>query len=512
VEFEEGGERDFGNEVPVHHTTPLVSRFRMNLREHGLAVIGSYDEERGTMRLNLVTKLEQQQILAPQMILSMDILLLNSIDLEARIEKEFMENPALELEEATTTEKQEATEEEKRDEEIQEIYEALDDFERRYGGEEAPRRGPVEASDNRHEALLNHADERHTLTDHLIQQISFLEVAPELAEVCRELAGNVDRRGYLMGDLEEIAPSISAPEGQLEQALEVIQSLDPPGVGARGLKECLLLQLRDDPKSLEYRIIEAHLADLIDNRLPRLAEAMEASLEEVKDAVELISLLDPQPGTSFGSSENHATIPEIFVDEIEGEFRVRMEEHILPNLRISASCAALVKEGGQNPQVIEFVKRKMEAARWLIHAIEQRWRTLIDIAQAIVDHQQEFLRRGPGHMAALTMQTIADRVGVHISTVSRATNGKYMETPYGVTELRRMFTGGVEKTGGGIESRDNICELIKEIVGAEDSCRPYSDSQLARKLQESGLEIARRTVTKYRERAEIPNARIRKKY
>ena len=158
------------------------------------------------------------------------------------------------------------------------------------------------------------------------------------------------------------------------------------------------------------------------------------------------------------------------------------------------------------------MKRKVEAARWMIHAIEQRRRTLQDIAQAIVDHQEEFLHQGPGSMAALTMQTIADRVGVHISTVSRATNGKYIETPYGVMELRRFFTGGVERAEGGIESRDNIFKIISEIIASEDTRRPYSDSQLTKKLKEKGIEIARRTVTKYRERAGLAAARIRKKY
>ena len=205
-------------------------------------------------------------------------------------------------------------------------------------------------------------------------------------------------------------------------------------------------------------------------------------------------------------------IPEIFVDEIDNGFKVRIEEGMLPTLRISPTCSAMLREDGQNPKVVEFVRRKVEAARWLIHAIDQRRRTLADIAQAIVDHQVEFFQRGPGNIASLTMQTIADQVGVHISTVSRATNGKYIQSPYGVIELRRFFTGGVERADGGIESRENVCSMIREIVEEEDPRRPLSDSQLTKKLQERGLGIARRTVSKYRERAGVPPARLRKKH
>lgn len=442
----------------------------------------------------------------------MDILHLNTVDLESRIEQEFMENPALEL--AEESEEAPAPEPESpRDQEVQELFEVLNTYESRYGGEEPPRRGVVDDVGSKHEAMLNYEDRPATLGDHVEQQISDMDLDPALREACLDLAGSLDRRGYLLGEIDEMAFKFGIDPAVTEEALRVIQSLEPCGIGARDLKECLLLQLGDVPEAaLERRMVEHHLDDLLQNRLPKIAERLDVLLPDVKDAMEIISSLNPRPGSVFTAVDTTPAVPEVFVDELEGKFQVRMEEGNLPALRISPQCSMLLREGGDNPRVVEFVRRKIESARWLIHAIEQRRRTLLDIAQAIVTHQDPFFREGPGHLRALTMQTVADLVKVHVSTVSRATNGKYIETPYGVMELRRFFTGGVEREDGSIESRDNVCQMIQEIVSHEDSRKPMSDSQLAKQLQDRGLEIARRTVTKYRERAGVPPARLRKQY
>lgn len=462
------------------------------------------------MKLSLSPRLDQQQILAPQMILSMDILLLNSIDLENRIDKEFMENPALELEEAQA----EAAETEEAPSEVQELFELIDHYESRYGGEEAPaKRGAGTAeTDDKYEALSNTAARAVTLTEHLRQQIRFREIDPVLTEVCTDLAGEIDQRGYLLGTPDEIARALSVPLPLAERAIEEIQKLDPPGVGATDLRECLLLQLGVDSDCLESRIIRDHLPDLLDNRLPRIAERLEVSIQEIKEAVEMIALLDPHPGSPFDDSRDGIAVPEIFVEEVNGKLTVRVDEEVLPHLRVSPALSQMLKDGGHQPQVRDFIRSKLEAARWLIHAIDQRRRTVIDIAESIVKHQEKFFREGPGNLNALTMQTVADEVGVHISTVSRATNGKFIQSPFGVLELRRFFTGGVERAGGGIESRDNVCRLIQQIVEGENPSKPLSDTQLTRALQGRGIEIARRTVSKYRERAGVPTARLRKRY
>ena len=463
------------------------------------------------MKLQLSTRIEQQQILAPQLILSMDILQLNTMDLAARVEKEFMENPALEMLEPTAPTPEPTPAAESRDPEVKELFDLLDTYERRYGGDERPRSGSSVATDNKHEALANHAAAAETLSDHLCAQIAELELDAAFRTVCEKVCDELDPRGYLLSDPEEISSCLGVSCEMVERALGVVQALDPCGVGARDLAECLLLQLGDGDE-VEHRIVRRCLPDLLENRLPRIAETLGVSLDDVKEGVALLRTLNPHPGKPFDAGDPQQVRPEIFVDEVDGRYTVRIEEGNVPQMRVSPACAALLREDGQNPKVLEYVRRKVESARWLLHAVDQRHRTLRDIAQAIVDHQQEFFRRGPGNLAALTMQTIADQVGVHISTVSRAANGKYIETPYGSMEMRRFFTGGVERADGGIESRDNVCGVIKELVAAEDPRRPMSDSQLTRRLQERGIDIARRTVSKYRERAGVPQARLRKRY
>ena len=462
------------------------------------------------MKLQISTRLEQQQILAPQLILSMDILQLNSLDLAARVEKEFMENPALELVEPSAAPPENPNPAETRDPEIKELFDLLDTYESRYGGDEKPR-AISSGTDNKHEALSNHADERATLSDHLSEQLSELELRSELRRVCEKLCDELDDRGYLISDANELSVCLGTSLETVDEAIAVIQSLEPCGVGARDLAECLLLQLGDG-EEIEHRVVRECLSDLLENRLPRIAERLCVSLPDVKEAVSLLRTLQPSPGRSFEDRGPQQIRPEVFVDEIDGRFVVRIEESSVPQMRVSPSCSNLLKEDGQNPKVLEYVRKKVESARWLLHAVDQRHRTLRDIAQAVVDHQQEFFHRGPGHLQALTMQTIADQAGVHISTVSRAANGKYIQTPFGSMELRRFFTGGVERADGGIESRDNVCGVIRELVAAEDPRRPLSDSQLTRRLQERGIDIARRTVSKYRERAGVPQARLRKRY
>jgi len=461
------------------------------------------------MKLTLATRLEQQQILAPQLILSMDILQLNSLDLASRIEKEFMENPALELVEPVPAAVEPSGAGETRDPELKQLLELLDSYERRYGGEE--RRVATGSPDAKHEALANHADHPPSLVEHLHDQIRLLDLQPEFRAICEQVCAELDPRGYLLAEPEEIAACLGVEAHEVERAVAVIQTLEPCGVGARKLAECLLIQLGEGD-ACEHRIVRECLGDLLENRIPKIAERLGVSLDEVKEAVSLLRTLNPQPGTDYGSEGAQQVRPEIFVDEIDGRYTVRIEDQSIPRLRVSPSCTALLREGGQNPKVLEYVRRKVENARWLLHAVDQRHRTLRDIAQAVVDRQVEFFRRGPGHLSALTMQTIADEVGVHISTVSRAANGKYIQTPYGSMELRRFFTGGVERADGGIESRDNVCGVIRELVEAENPRRPLSDSQLTRKLQERGIDIARRTVSKYRERAGVPQARLRKRY
>jgi len=472
------------------------------------------------MKLELTQKLQQQQILAPQMILSMDILLLAVSELEQRIEKELTENPALEVSESSESSEpveHVAPEPDGRlSKESQELFEKIDSFENQTGSLYERRRRVSGDGDERLEMLQNTEGKPAGLKDLLSSQLRLLGLGRDITEVGEEIINNLDHRGYLLCQAEEIFSGMGArcSRDEFEKALTAVRSLDPPGVGAEDLKQCLLLQLERDKQSypLETEIILHHLEDLRQNKIPKIAKELGATLEDIKDAIEIIAALDPLPGTRYESEPTIYIRPDIFVEKVDGKFEVRVESGSVPQLNISESCRKLLKESRGNPDVASFVRKKIESAQWLIQAVRQRQRTLYDIAVSMVEYQREYMEKGPEHLKAMKMQTIADIVHVHISTISRAIKGKYMQTPWGVKDLRHFFTGGVENADGELESRRNVYRKITEIIEGEDRTRPYSDSDIARILRERGLGIARRTVTKYREQEKIPSSRLRRSY
>jgi RNA polymerase sigma-54 factor len=470
------------------------------------------------MKLELTQKLQQQQILAPQMILSMDILLLAVSELEQRIEKELTENPALEVSESSEPVEQAAgSAEAPLSKESQELFEKIESFENQTGGLYERRSRRVSGDgDERLEMLQNAEGKPAGLKDLLTGQLRLLGLGREISEIGEEIIHNLDHRGYLLFPAEEIYAGINARWSReaFEKALGAVRSLDPAGVGAEDLKQCLLLQLERDKQEypLETEIILHHLEDLRQNKIPKIAKELGATLDDIKEAIEIIAALDPLPGTRYESEPTIYIRPDIFVEKVDGKFEVRVENGSVPQLNISESCRKLLKESRGNPDVASFVRKKIESAQWLIQAVRQRQRTLYDIAVSMVEYQREYMEKGPEHLKAMKMQTIADIVHVHISTISRAIKGKYMQTPWGVKDLRFFFTGGVENADGELESRRNVYRKISEIIEGEDRTKPYSDSDIARKLREKGLDIARRTVTKYREQEKIPSSRLRRSY
>jgi RNA polymerase sigma-54 factor len=470
------------------------------------------------MKLELTQKLQQQQILAPQMILSMDILLLAVSELEQRIEKELTENPALEVSESSEPVEQAAgSAEAPLSKESQELFEKIESFENQTGGLYERRSRRVSGDgDERLEMLQNAEGKPAGLKDLLTGQLRLLGLGREISEIGEEIIHNLDHRGYLLFPAEEIYAGINARWSReaFEKALGAVRSLDPAGVGAEDLKQCLLLQLERDKQEypLETEIILHHLEDLRQNKIPKIAKELGATLDDIKEAIEIIAALDPLPGTRYESEPTIYIRPDIFVEKVDGKFEVRVENGSVPQLNISESCRKLLKESRGNPDVASFVRKKIESAQWLIQAVRQRQRTLYDIAVSMVEYQREYMEKGPEHLKAMKMQTIADIVHVHISTISRAIKGKYMQTPWGVRDLRFFFTGGVENADGELESRRNVYRKISEIIEGEDRTKPYSDSDIARMLREKGLDIARRTVTKYREQEKIPSSRLRRSY
>jgi RNA polymerase sigma-54 factor len=352
--------------------------------------------------------------------------------------------------------------------------------------------------------------------------LSWFDLDEETRKMADRIIYNLDSNGYLKSPLEDLIPPPPAEingdaqtwrEKQLqlaEKALAVVQRLDPPGVGARNLKECLLLQL--NPGLLFYEelqvLIENHLEDLENNRLPLISKKTGFSIETIKED---LKTLKPKPGSDFSESSAPAVTPDVFVEKDEtGRYKVHLEDGDLPSLYISPYYRRLLQDASTSPETRDYIKRKVNAAQWLIEAIEQRRSTLTRVAQAIVDHQTKFLDDGPEHIEPLKMQQIADKVGVHVTTVSRAVDDKWIQTPRGIFPLKRFFVGGTTGADGEEVAWDRVRLKLQEIIDNEDKTKPLSDDALVEELAKAGVTVARRTVTKYRKAMNIPSSRQRR--
>jgi RNA polymerase sigma-54 factor len=317
--------------------------------------------------------------------------------------------------------------------------------------------------------------------------------------------------------LEDLLPA-DAPPTALElakQALSVVQNLDPPGVAARDLRECLLVQLKPDmPYYDELRtIISNHLEDLRDNRLPQIEKTTGYNIPRIKAAWEQLRKLNPKPGAGFTETFSQAVTPDVLIErQDDGSYKVILPDTRLPTLHISDHYRKRLSSGTATPEEKEFIKRKINAAQWLIESIEQRRSTLTKVSQAIVDHQIKFLDEGPEHIEPLKMQQIADKVGVHVTTVSRAVDDKWIQTPRGLFPLKRFFVGGTRSEDGDDVAWDIIRIKLQEVIDKEDKQHPFSDDELVDELHKQGLNVARRTITKYRQKMNIPSSRQRREW
>ncbi len=479
----------------------------------------------------LVQTQTQKQVLAPRMIQSMEILQLPVMALQERIEQELIENPILEAQEesvvetpreaespdAKTTEEKELVVDDKNN---SDDFERLLEMDREYPDQfnDAPRRSAseiFEAGERKLDAMANVESRSETLHAHLEHQLGELELPGEIREMAERIVSSLDSNGYLTGSLEDILPPMSDPATihLAEKALEIIQQLDPIGVGARDLRECLLLQLTPDLLMYDELcvLIADHLDDLQHNRLPTIEKKTGLTLEHIQEALVDMRTLNPKPGAIFSDVAAPTVTPDLFVDQMEdGSFQVRMEEGRTPSLRINKYYRDRFLSGKATAEEKEFIKRKINAAQWLIESIEQRRNTLHRVAQAIVDHQTRFLNEGPEAIEPLKMQQIADKVGVHVTTVSRAVGDKWVQTPRGIYPLKRFFAGGTKSADGEDITWDAIRLKLQELIDGEDKSKPYSDDELVKRLKAHGLSAARRTITKYRKKMGIPSSRQRR--
>jgi RNA polymerase sigma-54 factor len=362
--------------------------------------------------------------------------------------------------------------------------------------------------------LENFLSKPQSLSDHLLWQLEMNLVSPRQKEIGRAIIGNLEPAGYLQASLEEIAAMGPYPLEEVEAALHLVQELDPTGVAARDLKECLLIQLafHDMEGSPAEAIIKDHMDLLQRRRFRELAQALECSVEEVMHYVDTIRNLDPKPGRKYNAGSNNYVIPDVYVLKVDKGYTIVLNEDGLPRLRISPFYRRMIDRSNTevSRETREYVRDKFRSAFRLIRSLEERQRTIYKVARSIVKHQEGFLDYGYEHLRPLILKDVAEDIGMHESTVSRVVNQKYMHTPRGLYEMRFFFHSGISSARGDDVSSLTVKERIKKVVGEEDPARPLSDSGIVQILSDDGLRIARRTVAKYREELRIPSSNERR--
>ena len=454
-----------------------------------------------------------EQSLTPQMLQSLKILQVPILDLQLMVREEMDQNPTLEREAPDVeevTDFEEAAREELREEreigELTELAEWDEDF----------RKNQISRSkvaEDKHQFMMDSISSVESLQEHLIDQISMAGFDAKERGIAEVLIGSIDDDGYLQLDLDGIIGSTPEfPEELFERIITVIQGFDPIGVGARSLKECLLIQLRHQGRgnSLEAALVRDHLDHLANHRYEQIAAAMRLPLEKIKELSKAIADLDPKPGRNFTAERTEYIIPEITVEKRDGIWTVTQNKSPYPRLFISMKYLQLLKDKTTAAETRKYIREKIAKSKFFIRSIDQRQNTIYRIATEIVRVQEGFLEKGIAGLKPLTMKTVAEILDIHETTVSRACNGKYMATPLGTFEFRYFFTTGVAQADGSVISNAAIKSTLAEIVRAEDKKKPLSDQKIADALSEQGIDIARRTVAKYREQLKILPARLRR--
>ncbi len=518
--------------------------------------------------LNFGLNIGMDQRLSPQMIQSLKLLQMTSLELETVIKQELETNPMLE-----TTEDEEMIreeEEKKNDGDAPESEEMpLSDSQRE--DVIAPEEAPLDKmmgegaeankeidwdsyleegfdAGGKHNEETDRPDEyfertpvyAKSLQDHLFDQLQDRDIPPNVVELVEYLIYSLDDRGYLVADTDgELAIGEKAPSQDLEplhvqiqemldgrrsleetdtrirEAVHILQSLEPPGIGARNLRECLQLQIRRTSRvsPLATRMVEEDF-DLLERlKIAALAKKYEVTPEQIQTAVKEIGSLEPHPGRLLGATNSVTVIPDLIVEEIDDELVLMLNDRTIPSLRISRAYSELLRKGSRaTADEKQFVRAKLNSATWLIRAIEQRKSTMLKVMHAIMEAQPDFFKKGPTHLRPLILQDVADKIGMHISTVSRVTNGKYVQTLHGIFELKYFFTASVTQSDGSEVSSVATKDEIKKLIEGEDAQHPLSDQKIVEILKSQGLDVARRTVAKYRDQLEILPARLRKQY
>jgi RNA polymerase sigma-54 factor len=474
------------------------------------------------MKIGLHLRQRQQLVMTPKLQQALKLLQMPAIELQQMLKQEIMENPLLDDEEElleTQEEEQERQETEAKEQETKNEDEA-EEPEEKIDWEEYLQNS-WELSAGLGEEIAEEFVERvpvakRSFTEALISQLRIATDDERTIEIGDYLIGSLDESGYLTCALEEVANEFKTAQQEVERVLRIIQTFDPAGVGARNLQECLLIQLaaRGLEDSLATRVIREHFDDFKQKKYPELAKKLRVSIQEVQAQCKVISTLDPKPGFEISAAEPQYVIPDLVVEKVDDKYVVYLNDKNIPRLRINhVYQEELMKDSKDGDrETREFIQSRLKSARWLIQTIEQRRRTMVKVMECIVDKQRQFFEKGTAFLRPLTLQQVASEINMHESTVSRVTTSKYVQTPRGVFELKFFFSSSLGTQDGGEISAKSAKDTIRRIIEREEARNPLSDQKIADMLKKDGLNIARRTVAKYREQLGILPARMRRQY
>ena len=436
----------------------------------------------------------QKQKLAPRQVLQARLLQLNTVNLEQAILAELEQNPLLEQVEPEELQEEEVKEETA----VDDMDVSLEDM---YSDEST-----YYFSEEKKDMPL---PDRHTLIENMIDQLQDTKMDEHEREIAEEILWNTNERGYLDTDLILIADRYELLEEEITPILHKIQRLEPKGIGSRNLEECLMIQLEDEEGSLSHRIIHTCFDDFMHKRYDKIRDRLDCSEEELHDAVEHISHLNPRPGEGY-SDKFQTVIPDVIIREDGDDWVITTNDGGLPELRISQAYEDNLENGSFNSEAKKFIKEKMDSANWFIEAVHQRRVTMVNVMRSIILFQPEWFAGNMDFLRPLKLQDVADKIKMDISTISRSTRGKFVDTPYGIFELKHYFTDSIELSDGRILGTFIIKRALKKIIQDEDKHKPLSDDILAVELAKDGYTLARRTVAKYRDQMGYPVARLRK--
>jgi RNA polymerase sigma-54 factor len=478
------------------------------------------NNRRPFLRQSLDLRLSQRLALTPSLLQKIELLQLNKLELQEMLNQELIENPILEevQEQETPIEiAMDATTDDSTPVEIQQMEAGKDSFDEidfRYFFDEYLDTGYKnrEVEDSEKPSFEAFLTKTTSLDEHLNWQLGLSDAKPRIAEIAGQIIGNLNEDGYLIIGLEELCAGENCTMEEAEEALAAIQAMDPIGIGARDLKECLSLQLQnlDLKESLAYKIVQDFLPTLENHKFKEIASRTGSSFEEVLQAVECIKRLIPKPGLKYNNQKTAYVQPEVTIVKVDDEFIILMNDEGMPQLRLNAGYKDLLKNNGVSGETKTFLREKFRSAIDLLRSVNQRKQTIYKVCVCIVNRQKDFLENGPSQLHPMLIKDVANELGVHSSTISRVVTNKYVDTPQGVIELRKFFTMGVENSDGEELSIVQVKLKIKKLIENENKNKPFSDNQLGQLLRRDNIFITRRTVAKYREQMQVPGSRERR--